>query len=64
MNEDYQTLKEVTSLDEAQKMVQGEHGWHLLSVRVERPEPEESGAFKEKFIYLLGTTAKWQRPVH
>jgi hypothetical protein len=55
----YQTFRETTSLDEMQKMVQGEDGWQLVTIRLRRPEPEESGAFEEELIYLLGTTAKW-----
>ena len=55
----YRTFQETTSKDEMQKMVQGEHGWKLLTIRVKRPKPKESGAFEEELIYLLGTTAEW-----
>ena len=55
----YRTFKEVESLDVAQRMVQGKDGWVLLAIRIERPSPDESGAFEEEFVYLLGTTAVW-----
>jgi hypothetical protein len=55
----YQTFKETNSMAEMQRMVQGKDGWQLLNIRTRRPEPEESGAFEEELIYLLGTTAKW-----
>ena len=55
----YRTFKEVTDLDEMQRMVQGKDGWQLLAIRVNRPAADESGAFEEEFIYMLGTTAEW-----
>ena len=29
-------------------------GWHLIAVRVERPEPESDGSYKDVLIYTLG----------
>ena len=55
----YRTFEEVKDLDEMQRMVQDDKHWELLAIRIVRPEPEESGAFKEKFVYLLGTTSVW-----